>query len=410
MTPMFNTNRWKGVMALVDADAGVNPPLQILWTISTRITLVFTTSPQLARYKEWRKQRSIDTFIPDPPSIEEAIQVWKLYNTDDAAGSVYSLQKVLLDAWKDYGPDLRLGTDILKFGAGHVADHRAAVVDAVNSLNAGTVTQLTSGQSELAISHTVVETIRRTIGGRQSVVSRVRSQAVMRLLIAHYTKESLAERRRLFYALSGDSRFGTSLGWLFESMAIDKLSHGVSNLKILPLTSKLKKTSLKWSKLAIDVFPRLTNATFTKSPESFYVPAEGNNKTWDAYCLTKKGNKIYGYGFQMTVGRKRKLNAEGLATLAKRFTAARVNPEKYFFIFVTPVKYEFKLPTNISATNLRKWKFYHLPLEVTDSDPEGKLLLAKLQQYGGIDKDDSSDDEESDESNEDDGTEDDDSE
>ncbi|KIK66025.1 hypothetical protein GYMLUDRAFT_55898 [Collybiopsis luxurians FD-317 M1] len=75
----------------------------------------------------------------------------------------------------------------------------------------------------------------------------------------------------------------------------------------------------------------------------------------------------------MTVGRKRKLDADGLAALARRFQAAGVSPSKYFFLFVTPKDYSFTLPNDISLTNRRKWKFCQLPLRVTESNAKGEF-------------------------------------
>ncbi|KIK56358.1 hypothetical protein GYMLUDRAFT_818017 [Collybiopsis luxurians FD-317 M1] len=72
----FDDKRWDDIMALVDAEAGHNPPLLMLWSGNSQVRLVFATYPQVERYKEWRKQRSIATFIPNPPEFEEAILVY----------------------------------------------------------------------------------------------------------------------------------------------------------------------------------------------------------------------------------------------------------------------------------------------------------------------------------------------
>ncbi|KIK56359.1 hypothetical protein GYMLUDRAFT_47134, partial [Collybiopsis luxurians FD-317 M1] len=83
---------------------------------------------------------------------------------------------------------------------------------------------------------------------------------------------------------------------------------GVSNLKLRPLTRNLKKTPITWPGQAINVFNRSTAGRHTADLHNLYVPAEGNNKTWDAFCYTQKSDKLTGYGLQMTVGRKKKLN------------------------------------------------------------------------------------------------------
>ncbi|KIK58232.1 hypothetical protein GYMLUDRAFT_98177 [Collybiopsis luxurians FD-317 M1] len=189
---IFTDDRWRGVMALVDAEAGVNPPPKILWTVSAQVTMVFATSPQRDRYKEWLKQRFVDKIIPKAPDIDEAFAVWKLFYAPDAYGTVKSLQKTLLEAWQDYGPDLRLGISILKFGSGQLKEHRDKVAGNVNELTSDMVTQLISkGKSSCTIMHSIVETMPKVFsGGKQAMYSCVCSQAVMRLLIAQYAKKT----------------------------------------------------------------------------------------------------------------------------------------------------------------------------------------------------------------------------
>ncbi|KIK59156.1 hypothetical protein GYMLUDRAFT_74690 [Collybiopsis luxurians FD-317 M1] len=388
---LFFHDDFQGVLALVDAEKRPNPPPEILWENSSQLSVVFTTSPKAERWRAWVKDRFPETVISKAPDFQEALTAWQLYRVADShnriiQGAVQNHLKLLQDAWTHFGPDLRLGLKIMVYGLAAYVEHRRTVELAANSLDFENLSKLLlDGASGTEVTQKLVRSVPDP-SSPTILVNRIRSQTVMRIVAMSYRKKDLAQRRQLYSALSTSTHFSTSLGWLFESMAIDKLSRGNITVELTSLTEiNHQPLALKLTDRMVEIFPKRTLGWKTSHSQTFYVPAEGNNATWDAFFYYKDGQKKIGVGLQMTVGRKHTLNSDGLNALDSRFEAAMVT--EFYFVFVTPQDYSFKLP-KVTNNQEKRWRFFQLGLDVTDLDPEGEMLARRFREFQEIDKED----------------------
>ncbi|KIK71652.1 hypothetical protein GYMLUDRAFT_341988 [Collybiopsis luxurians FD-317 M1] len=102
MKPLFH-----GIPALVDADSAQG--LELFSDGTMKVYTVLVSSPKEDRIKNYQKEREAAVFVPKAPSRDEAFAVWNLNFSD----RVPELQKDLELAWKFYGPDFRIGFELL---------------------------------------------------------------------------------------------------------------------------------------------------------------------------------------------------------------------------------------------------------------------------------------------------------
>ncbi|KIK54633.1 hypothetical protein GYMLUDRAFT_63027 [Collybiopsis luxurians FD-317 M1] len=105
-TPFLSFDR---CLCLINFDIGPLPPA--LFKETECLFPVLVSSPKEARCNDSTKYVRVQTIVGKPPSFTEALEVWGLLHSNPV---VTARRALLQSAWDIYGPNLRLGPDILE--------------------------------------------------------------------------------------------------------------------------------------------------------------------------------------------------------------------------------------------------------------------------------------------------------
>ncbi|KIK55533.1 hypothetical protein GYMLUDRAFT_99509 [Collybiopsis luxurians FD-317 M1] len=365
LDPLFN-----GIPALVDVD---NPnAVNTFSDAKVKVYTVLVSSPKDGIINKYQKQRHAATFIPKSPSHHEAFIVWNLrFGEED----VKLLEAELKAAWRHYGPDFRLGNSM-------ISDHQT--LEEHHDEVRKDITEL-EWKDIRSPSHNYIETY--FLPSRPNVpIHRLRSRTILRMFIAAITVHELRERREMYRLFHSTGRLSASRGYLFEVMADEILSQGYDAI----LQPEDGSTTIPFTLRPhqIELFSNMNKANTTTNRSKFYVPLQGNNPTYDAFCYQDG----IGIAFQDTICFKHKFSLKGFRDLNARFNAAGVT-QKYF-IFVIPIGNVFKYP--VLPVFRAGWQFFVLELDAAQLDAQAAKHLSS--ESGMPDRDEEQSDEEDDDS------------
>jgi hypothetical protein len=219
-------------------------------------------------------------------------------------------------------------------------------------------------------SHTLIHTYGTpSASGFDMVKHRIRSPLILRLVLESSQKSRLTPLREMYNLFSASSHLAVSRGWVFEVLAHAKIC-STTKLTLQPLVEERHHFKRDENGTSVDVFigERLLEIYSQKSQRDttisnghYYVPAEGNNPTFDAF-LPGDLSLV----FQMFIGRTHGFKQKGVGMFRKRIRAFDKNrnweESKIKFVFVVPVGYEFRV--DAPARPLKDVEFYLLELQL----------------------------------------------
>ena len=257
------------------------------------------------------------------------------------------------EAWRYYGPDFRLGNTL-------ISEHRTlesyhqVVKDVIDQLDLDALQKYVGNPySGLDISHYCIETY--SLASQPDVlVHRLHSRTIWRMFMAAIAVHDLEQRWQLYSVFHSTRRLSVSRGYLFEVMANDILSQGL-NVTLVPQNGGSPE-QFTFSQRTMQLFSNTSKAN-TTTGEHFYVPLQGNNPTYNAFCYQSR----IGVAIQSTICFKHHFSSKGFRDLNARFKAASV--EKRYFIFVVPFDNGFHYPK--LPAKREPWRFFTLELDVS---------------------------------------------
>ncbi|KIK71694.1 hypothetical protein GYMLUDRAFT_90542 [Collybiopsis luxurians FD-317 M1] len=372
----FFSDQFKGVITLIDGDTSSDEVIRQIRNSTLQFYSVLASSLLEDRIKAYKKQRSPMVLVPEAPTFTEALSVWNLH----FPGLVEGKERDLKKAWARYGPDFRLGQDIIR-GITSVQGHHWFILSYLKGIKAPKLLEyfrnLESGRE---ITHMIIETVASS-NHRLGFCHRLRSRTIMRLLSYVIALSEFGERRQLYQALQATPQLSVSRGWLFEGLAIDTLSQEFEG-KLKSISSNDgSEEPLSLPKLKLRFLDNKIQPAKTVSHSRLYVPIQSNNPTWDAFCY--KGN--VGIGFQIVIAGKNSLMSKaGFMILNSRFTAANVT--RKMFVFVIPKDATFRVPTLPEGIS-QMWEFFSLEVDVSVLHPVFAEQLKHPEDDEGEDED-----------------------
>ncbi|KIK69242.1 hypothetical protein GYMLUDRAFT_255786 [Collybiopsis luxurians FD-317 M1] len=377
----FLRKRFEGTLCLIDTDCEnpSDPPPAMLWGRNVKLFPILVSSLQMQRYHEFTKQLIALRIIATLPSFQESVSVYKLNYTDQR---IRELEPVLNEAWRLYGADFRLGLRILLDGPDALESYNDDIQEAISDLTREKIHQLLNHpESAGGVTHKLIHSV-PSPKKCNKLTHHFRSLTILRMVIVVCVHRALADRQQLYHLLHTSPKLGASLGWLFEGMAIDKLTN-VFAASMVSLTSD-PNFDISLPRLNVQMFNNKSTAETTTDIKIFYVPSQANNPIWDGFCYYRNDEgELVGIGYQMTVGRKHSLNSDGLNALHQRFKAANV--DRFLFVFVTPINTAFRLP-RVSTAELKKWEFFHLAVDVAEFDEDLGRQFGELETLESLEK------------------------
>ncbi|KIK54416.1 hypothetical protein GYMLUDRAFT_904793 [Collybiopsis luxurians FD-317 M1] len=273
--------------------------------------------------------------------------------------AVTAQRALLKSTWDTYGPDLRLGTDVVEDGQVVVESYHQNLKTAIELLEPTSIYGLLiMPEAGPDISLSIVDF--DSVDGIMK--RRIRSGLILRLLIKSVQQRNLEDRAELFRVFSLRPDTAPSLDHLFEVLAMQKLANGFSGT--LHSLEGCRDELLKLPRLFIDTFENQCPNNVTMKPNNFYVPLENNNATWDAFCY----DGTIGYGFQI---RSHDIKEDDLLVLQRCFCAAGV--KQAVFVIVTPKGINYRLPTKLECpTYAPCFEFYQLEIDFSE-DRNGQI-------------------------------------
>jgi hypothetical protein len=137
-------------------------------------------------------------------------------------------------------------------------------------------------------------------------------------------------------------------------MADDLLSQGFQGMLEPEDGGNMEQLDLDY--LTIELFSNTSDPNSTTEEDKFYIPVQGNNPTYDAFCY-KDG---CGIAMQHTISKKHPHSLKGLQDLNKWFNAAGM--KKKWFIFVIPKGTQFTYPPLPACR--AGWEYFTLELDI----------------------------------------------
>ncbi|KIK50393.1 hypothetical protein GYMLUDRAFT_987794 [Collybiopsis luxurians FD-317 M1] len=321
-TLVFLTPEFGRVHALVDADS--LSAVSMFSDPTLKLYTILVSSPREDRIKKYIKARGAAKLIPAPPSLDEAFAVWTLCFPD-------KVNKFNVDElhW-----ELKSFIDALSIATlrGYIANPDSATIE---------------------ISHRCIETFSLPDHPNR-LLHRLRSRTVLRVFYGALALKDLQERQQLYHLFQSGAQLSVSQGYLFEVMADDLLSQGFQGMLEPEDGSNVEQLDLDY--LTIQLFSNASDPNSTTEEDKFYIPVQGNNPTYDAFCY-KDG---CGIAMQHTISKKHPHNLKGLRDLNKQFNTAGM--KKKWFIFVIPKGTQFKYPPLPACR--AGWKYFTLELDV----------------------------------------------
>lgn len=219
-------------------------------------------------------------------------------------------------------------------------------------------------------SHTLVHTRGQEAvePGDETILHQIRTPLVLRLLLQSLQQSRLRQLRDMYELFSSSSHLAVSRGWAFEVLCHAKILD-MDELTLHPVSEhrhKLMKTDgaspvhVSIGKRRMEVYTAGRGVETTVDTECYYVPAEGNNPTLDAFIPGEASLAL-----RMFMGRTHTLKKKGVAMFRKRLMAFdkdrnwRTNKMK--FAFVVPTGSD---PFEVPTSRLPDVDFFVLELDV----------------------------------------------
>ncbi|KAJ7706098.1 hypothetical protein B0H17DRAFT_1125876 [Mycena rosella] len=379
ITQVIRNRQLQGVFCLVDMDLKETDLRRKLLARESSCFTVAASSPRAERYKDWVKQCRIATFILDALTNRDFFTMATL-NSNIDVGRFAKRLSILLAV---YGPSLRLILPICNEEQdtfqGLLEIHLTSIQDHVRSLaSSRSLDKLFTSPDTLTeeFSHSLVHTYGRE-GGQlhsQEVRHRIRSPLVLRIILQLIQTNKLRELRDIYELFRSSSYLAVSRGWAFEILAHERIC-SMTTLSLYPVAAQglyLKKVTngtpitVTIGQRSLHIFTRLSRLETTTRIDRYYVPAEGNNPTFDAF-------------------------PQGTTMVRRRLRASDPNRDwetnKMKFVFVVPLGTEFQVEA--PKTALKDLEFWSLELDMANANYQ------KFDDFLGEEGEDKSEDEES---------------
>ncbi|KAH8818900.1 hypothetical protein DL96DRAFT_1622319 [Flagelloscypha sp. PMI_526] len=315
-----------GLTVLVDlddvSDAGVKY-VRTIWCIGA------ASSSDSRGVERFMKHLQAHKVILDNPKLQE---LFRFYN----AGTQSQRDKlsVLFDI---LGPNLRELRGFSHSKLKYFMDDVAAYLHQLPLEDLSRLFEIVQYNPSMAsLEHAIFTSVRYIIEdpvpalSRHGVQYRVRSLSVMRLITQAYLRRRHQPPLCEFYLTTHKHlNLGTAKGWVFECLCHDMIAKG-TELKLLPMKVVNNQLHRTWEYDAgitvetLSIQPRdmiifLSGASkgATRKHTSYYVPGEANNPTFDGFLHSDDPSNTL-HAFQMRVGYKHSMKAEGLQRLVER--------------------------------------------------------------------------------------------
>ena len=272
-------------------------------------------------------------------------------------------------AIKNYGYDMR---NIL-VGGGLTNVHNR-IQSRLTELDLMTVQKMLEADiNNVTESHTLITSLCTLQPGptnieylKSDTISRTLAGAVVyKTLLSHYGAEFHRKIRftaSLYGRVGGAAAAGGGLWEMWCHQEIPKLKR----LNLIEMVVKQRKLVRSEDTISISI-GRLTQQIYTSkdtmecttNPMKYYIPAEKNNPTFDAFCRSPEKRRKKGIGLQMTLATTHPVAPSGLARLQELLSADKITKDLYF-VFVIPKgqRFECAAPERESV-----WTFCILELD-----------------------------------------------
>lgn len=233
-----------------------------------------------------------------------------------------------------------------------------------------------SSSSSAQFTHTLVHTYGCASGIPyvDEVQNRIRSPLILRLLLRLMQLRRLSTLREMHQVLSAASHLAVSRGWAFEILCHEKLCK-IESFVINPMVKKghtlIPDTgngiNITMGPRRLEIYSVSTRVEQTTCSRCYYVPAEGNNPTFDAFAPGPES-----MAFQMFIARKHSFKKKGADMVRKRLQAFDTKRDfqisKVKFVFVVPSGTSFQVEApNWRDKTLSEIDFYVLELDIGSS-------------------------------------------
>ncbi|KAJ7134645.1 hypothetical protein C8R44DRAFT_870254 [Mycena epipterygia] len=370
---------FRGVLCLLDMDMKDSQLRSRIMSRSCQCFTVAASSPGRERYHYWLKQCNIGVLVLDSPKRDDFINLAKLANTKDLRQFESRLDGLL----GVFGPNIRdllpviyESDDALQIS---VDMHIKKISEELQRLGKDSLKLLFTYPDTIpsVFSHTLVHTYGVSSGKafRDDIQHRIRSPLILRLVLQLVQLKQLSDLREMYDVFSASSNLAVSRGWAFEILCHEKLC-GIGVISLHPMVKqggKLRMVDSDSSSVATDItigprevhiYTASARLEATTSTSRYYIPAEGNNPTFDSFIPGEDS-----LAFQMFIARKHSLKRKGMDMVRKRLRAFDGNRDwktnKIKFVFVIPVGSVFEV--DAPTWNLKDVEFYTLELDVGDN-------------------------------------------
>ncbi|KAJ7781889.1 hypothetical protein DFH07DRAFT_764900 [Mycena maculata] len=301
---IFISTELQDILILVDLDWVPNDLWTSLLSPVSHAFIVAASSPNRERYKDWVKQCRIPVFVLDAPRA-------KIKNI--LPNSFPHRLRLLLNV---YGPDLcqfiRLFTlEDEKLEVSIPAQIASLKGHLVDLLDQNKLQSLFSAPGMIVgeATHNLVVTYGIQSGqpSSQEMCHWIRSPLILCLVVQMARAAKITKLRSMYSLFSSSSSLSVSRGWALEVLAHELIS-GMTEIVLSPVSQEnghLQQTvtgtpiSVPIGSRTIKIYTSGSRPDTTISPDAYYVPAEGNNPTFDAFIPGEAS-----IAFQMFISRK----------------------------------------------------------------------------------------------------------
>ncbi|KAJ7743821.1 hypothetical protein B0H16DRAFT_1560710 [Mycena metata] len=382
----LQTELFDDVVCLVDMDweraPGPGALRNSVLSKYNRGFVVGASSPNTDRYHLWTTQASILTFVLEAPSKNELMNLCRLTDIKFEESDYLRRVRPLLNV---FGPNLRKLMPALlqhdpKKEYSLINLHIARIISHIQGLPTTELFRLFQQPDQVsnAFSHTLIHTYRSPSSAKFDHLPRhrIRSPLILRLVLKASQFDKLARMRYMSDLFTASSSLAVSRGWVFECLCHAKIC-AMDTLSLLPMTRKGNKLTRnsEGSPLNIPIGERRlvlytshSTVQSTADLEAYYVPAEGNNATFDAFIHGSPGNSL---GFQMFVAKSHDVKKKGMTSLRKwlKYDAARdwkATPIKFIFVVPQDSDVVVELPgPGYAFTDI---EFFVLEMQITEHE------------------------------------------
>ncbi|KAJ7074115.1 hypothetical protein C8F01DRAFT_1099288 [Mycena amicta] len=373
---IFTSSLLQNLLVLVNLDDTAADRRSKLLCQESCAFIVAASYPNRPRYKHWVKQSHIPTYVLDAPERADYLNLAKLKNI--SLKSFPHRMRLLLNV---YGPNLLSIVPLFSKENDEVDEHiQSQIADVKLHLLQLVNTDLlqTLFQSPERIVSKTTHTLAVAYGvpsgqlNSQDVCHRIRSPLILRLLLQMASSAKIPKLRQMYSILSSSSPLSVSRGWTFEVLAHELISVK-TEIELHPVSKQngyLRKDksghsiSVPIGSRSIEIYTSGRRFDSTISTDTYYIPAEGNNPTFDAFIPGEENLAL-----QMSVGRRHGFAEEGADMVRKRLQAFdedrdwEANPMKFVFVVPKGPSFEVKAPKR----DLKDLTFWILELDIDDS-------------------------------------------